>query len=124
MTRNQTIAILLLVACIFLLQACAVTPKREPMPTFEGYTDNTPVIFVHGLFGSKIRAQETGKGVWPGSIFRFARKTLIGLGVSINHKSLEPKLNPHEAYTPFYGYIPRSSPRVWNLLEKHGGYQR
>ena len=124
MTRNQTIAILLLVACIFLLQACAVAPKREPMPTFEGYTDNTPIIFVHGLFGSRIRAQETGKGVWPGSIFRFARKTFIGLGVPINVDTLEPRLNPYEAYTPFYGYIPRSSPRVWKLLKKHGGYQR
>lgn len=121
MTRHQ---LLLLVACIFLLSACAVAPKREPVPTFEGYTDNTPVIFVHGLFGARIRAQETGKGVWPGPIYRFLRKTFIGLGVNINAKTLEPKLNPYQAYSPFYGYRPKSSNRTWKLLEKHGGYQR
>lgn len=124
MTRHQLIAILLPVAVSFFLSACAVSPKREPMPAFEGYTDNTPVIFVHGLFGAKIRAQETGKGVWPGSIFGFMRKTFIGLGVPISVDTLEPRLNPYEAYTPFYGYRPKTKARIWKMLEKHAGYQR
>ena len=124
MMRHQLIAILLLVACIFLLSACAGAPKRGAMSTFESYTDNTPVIFVHGLFGSRIREQATGKDIWPGSVFRFLRNTLFATGMHPSAESLEPKLNPYEAYTPFYGYRPRISSRVWKLLEKHAGYQR
>ncbi|MFZ6744066.1 lipase/acyltransferase domain-containing protein [Undibacterium sp. JH2W] len=53
-----------------LLLSCASAPRPDLSRLYrlgDQAVDNTPVILIPGLFGSKLRSRSTGKEVWPGS---------------------------------------------------------
>jgi pimeloyl-ACP methyl ester carboxylesterase len=61
-------------------------------------TDQPPVVFIHGLLGSKLRDKQSQVEVWPGSTFN----VLFG-----NHDHFAPKIDPEtlevkpDEYEPF-----------------------
>lgn len=88
-------------------------------------TDNTPVILIPGLFGSKLRDKQTGKEVWPGSAtdvvfsdyqqlaLKFDRETLQVLPDNLEAYDVADRVLGQDIYGP-----------IISTLEKSGGYQR
>jgi pimeloyl-ACP methyl ester carboxylesterase len=83
----------------------------------------TPVILVHGVFGSRLRDSHTGKEVWPGGITSLLFNSYDDLALPIDARTLQPAPSNLEAYAitdraagrDFHGAILRT-------LETSGGY--
>lgn len=117
----------LILALAVLLAGCAtVKPDLERLyaATREG-ADQTPVIVIPGLLGSKMRHRDTGEEVWPGGLFKVLFSDYQKLALPIDPETLEPVddgLEPFEITDKaigrdFYGAILRT-------LEGPGGYVR
>ena len=86
--------------------------------------DQPPVIFIHGVLGSKLTDKTTGKELWPGGVGRLFFHDYADIAYDINPNTLEPL--PHHAFASaisdgaagkdFYGKIVRT-------LSENGGYQ-
>lgn len=116
-----------LFALVGLVGGCAqpVKPDLERL-----YADSRekagqpPVVFIPGLMGTKLRDPESGREVWPGSLFSAFFRDFSDLALDIDPQTLLPapsRLEPHAitdrvAGTDFYGSILRS-------LETAGGYR-
>jgi pimeloyl-ACP methyl ester carboxylesterase len=87
-------------------------------------TDQPPVIFVHGVLGSKLRDKETGMEGWFSSPYKLLFDEFRHLAFDIDPNTLSPKENIYEAYElagdiigkDFYGNI------IKTLIE-YGGYK-
>jgi pimeloyl-ACP methyl ester carboxylesterase len=87
-------------------------------------TDQPPVIFVHGVLGSKLRDKETGMEGWFSSPWKLLFDEYRHLALDIDPATLTPKENIYEAYElagdiigkDFYGNI------IKTLIE-YGGYK-
>ena len=87
--------------------------------------DQPPVIFVHGVLGSKLRDKETGMEGWFSSPWRLLFDEFRHLVLEINPDSLEVEPGRFEAYElagdiigkDFYGNIIKT-------LVQYGGYQQ
>ena len=85
--------------------------------------DQPPVIFIHGVLGSKLRDTDTNQDLWPGPASRLFFHDYADIAVDIDSKTLEPMANTVEAYEisdsavgkDFYGKIVRT-------LGDTGGY--
>jgi len=94
-----------------------VTPLSKPVLW------KTPIILVHGVFGSRLRDRRTGKEVWPGGITLLLFNSYDDLALPIDAKTLQPAPSNLEAYAitdraagrDFYGAVIRT-------LETSGGY--
>ena len=79
-------------------------------------TDQPPVIFIHGVMGSKLRDIETGDDLWLGPIQRILFNDYSDLAYEIDPETLEPLPSKVQPYAiadntvgkDFYGKIVRT----------------
>jgi len=86
--------------------------------------DQPPVIFIHGVLGSKLNNVDTQQELWPGGFKRLLLNDYADIAYAINPKTLNPL--PSKAYASaisdgavgkdFYGKIVRT-------LSETGGYK-
>lgn len=87
-------------------------------------TDQPPVIFIHGVLGSKLRDKETGKEAWFSSPAKLLFDEFRHLALDIDPETLEVKEDKLESFElagdiigkDFYGNIIKT-------LGEYGGYQ-
>jgi pimeloyl-ACP methyl ester carboxylesterase len=113
------VAVLLLGGC-----SAPLRPDLARLYRVADVTDNTPVVIIPGLFGSKLRDRATGTEVWPGS----ARDVLLGdyqqLALAFDSSTFEVKPDSLEPFDiaetvlgqDFYGPI-------IDTLRRFGGYR-
>lgn len=78
--------------------------------------DQPPVVFIHGVMGSKLRNSKTGEEVWPGSLERILFSNYSDVALKINPDTLKPVPSDIEAFEicdtavgqDFYGKIVRT----------------
>ncbi len=96
---------------------------RLYMETME-IADQPPVVFIHGVLGSKLRDVNEGNDLWLGSIGRILLSDYSEIAYDIDPETLEPLPSIAEAYAisdkavgkDFYGEIVKT-------LGETGGYQ-
>ena len=96
---------------------------RLYMETME-ITDQPPVVFIHGVLGSKLRDANDGKDIWLGSLDRILFSDYAEIAYDIDPETLEPLPSSAEAYAisdsavgkDFYG-------KIVDTLGNTGGYQ-
>ena len=96
---------------------------RLYMETME-ITDQPPVVFIHGVLGSKLRDVNDGKDLWLGSLDRILFSDYAEIAYDIDPETLEPLPSNAEAYAisdsavgkDFYG-------KIVDTLGDTGGYQ-
>lgn len=79
-------------------------------------TDQPPVVFIHGVMGSKLRNSKTGEELWPGPYNRILLSDYSDLALKIDPLTLDPAPDDVEAYAineaaigqDFYGKIIRT----------------
>jgi len=87
-------------------------------------TDQPPVIFIHGVLGSKFRNKETGVEGWFSSPWNILFDEFRHLAFEIDPETSAPKENIYEAYElagdiigkDFYGNIIKT-------MTENGGYR-
>ena len=87
-------------------------------------TDQPPVIFIHGVLGSRLKDTETKQDIWPGAINRLLSHDYSDAAYEIDPETLEPKPNkaiPYEIFDgaagkDFYG-------KIVHTLSEIGGYR-
>ena len=97
--------------------------QRLYMETME-ITDQPPVVFIHGVLGSKLRDIKEGDDLWLGSIDRILFSDYAEVAYDIDPETLEPLPSVAEAYAisdsavgkDFYG-------KIVETLGDTGGYQ-
>lgn len=85
--------------------------------------DQPPVILVPGILGSRLRDRQSGREVWPGSLFDKLFGDFTALALDIDPATLEPRASALEAFAltdqalgrDFYG-------RIVETLTRAGGY--
>ena len=85
-------------------------------------TDQPPVVFVHGVMGSKLRNKLTGEELWPGSLKRVLFSNYADTALEIDVDTLQPRPSNLEAYEicdnavgkDFYGKIIHTLDEVGN----------
>jgi len=78
--------------------------------------DQPPVVFIHGVMGSKLRDKTTGKEIWIGSLWRVLTSDYSDLALEVDPQTLEPMPDNIEAFEvadaavgkDFYGKIVRT----------------
>ncbi len=116
----------LFIICIVLI-SCSNEPKPDLKRLFSQSSmvdDQPPVIFLHGVLGSRLRDKETKKEVWFGSLSKLLFGDYEQLALDIDPMTLEVIESPYEEYAladelvgkDFYGNIIKT-------LEDYGGYQ-
>jgi pimeloyl-ACP methyl ester carboxylesterase len=78
--------------------------------------DQPPVIFIHGVMGSKLRDKTSGEEIWIGSLWRVLTSDYSDLALEIDPQTLEPVPDNIEAFEvadaavgqDFYGKIVRT----------------
>jgi len=96
---------------------------RLYMETME-ITDQPPVVFIHGVLGSKLRDIKEGDDLWLGSVDRILFSDYAEVAYDIDPETLEPLPSIAEAYAisdsavgkDFYG-------KIVETLGDTGGYQ-
>ena len=86
--------------------------------------DQPPVIFIHGVLGSKLKDTESQEDLWPGAVSRLLLHDYSDIAYGINPQTLAPLPNNVVAYEisdgavgkDFYGKIVRT-------LSDTGGYK-
>ncbi len=87
-------------------------------------TDQPPVIFIHGVLGSRLKNSQTKEDVWPGAISRLLSHDYSDAAYEIDPQTLEPKPDyalPNDIFDgaagkDFYG-------KIVHTLSEIGGYQ-
>src|SRR5207237_497087 len=112
-------------AGLCLLAACSMPlrPDLARLYRVSDVKDNTPVIIIPGLFGSKLRHRKTGVEVWPGSIRDVVLGEYGNLAVPFDVTTLQVQPDDLEAFDiadtvlgqDFYGPIV-------DTLRRYGGY--
>lgn len=83
-----------------------------------------PVIFIHGVLGSRLRNQDSNEDVWPGAISRLLSHDYLDIAYQIDPVTLAPvsdNVRPHAIFDgaagkDFYG-------KIVETLSTVGGYQ-
>jgi pimeloyl-ACP methyl ester carboxylesterase len=96
---------------------------RLYMETLE-LTDHPPVVFIHGVLGSKLRDVKEGNDLWLGPVNRILFSDYAEVAYDIDPETLEPLPSVAEAYAisdsavgkDFYG-------KIVNTLRDTGGYR-
>jgi pimeloyl-ACP methyl ester carboxylesterase len=87
-------------------------------------TDQPPVIFIHGVLGSRLKDINTKEDVWPGAISRLLSHDYSDIAYEIDPETLAPKMStamPSEIFDgaagkDFYG-------KIVHTLSEIGGYK-
>jgi len=86
--------------------------------------DQPPVIFIHGVLGSKLRDKATKETLWPGPVSRLLLHNYSDIAYNFNPETLEPQMSTALAYEisdgaagkDFYG-------KIVETLGDTGGYK-
>lgn len=86
--------------------------------------DQPPVVFIHGVLGSKLKDIETNEDLWPGAVSRLLLHDYSDVAYKVNPETLKPLPSKAVAYEisdgaagkDFYGKIVRT-------LSEIGGYK-
>lgn len=115
------------IVLVLLLGGCA-TISRPDLPRLyeqKQEVEQPPVVLVHGIMGSLLTDQRSGKEVWYGSVFRLATSNYQDVAYEIDPVSLEPLPSPlvptglaeQAAGRDYYG-------RILRTLEQAGRFER
>src|ERR1700693_3158676 len=87
-------------ALLLLLAACStpLQPDLGRLYRINDVTDNTPVIIIPGLFGSKLRDRNTGVEVWPGSFSDVVLGAYAHLALPFDATTLQVQPDQLEAF--------------------------
>ncbi|MGQ0442379.1 MAG: hypothetical protein ACT4OH_02875, partial [Methylophilaceae bacterium] len=66
-------------------------------------TDQPPVIFIHGVLGSRLKNTETKEDIWPGAISRLLSHDYSDAAYEIDPITLQPKPSNSVPYDSFDG---------------------
>ena len=88
-------------------------------------TDQPPVVFIHGILGGKLRADDSGRELWPGPLHRLLGSDYRDLRMAFDPVTFRSRADGISAYAvadttggrDFYGKILRT-------LSEVGGYER
>jgi pimeloyl-ACP methyl ester carboxylesterase len=87
-------------------------------------TDQPPVIFIHGVLGSRLKDSKTKEDVWPGAISRLLSHDYSDAAYEINPTTLEPKPNDAVPYDIFDGAAGQDFyGKIVHTLSDVGGYK-
>jgi len=87
-------------------------------------TDQPPVIFIHGVLGSRLKDTQTKEDVWPGAISRLLSHDYSDAAYEINPDTLEPKPSNAVPYDIFDGAAGRDFyGKIVHTLSEIGGYK-
>ncbi len=86
--------------------------------------DQPPVVFIHGVMGSKLRDKTTHEEKWIGSLGRILTSDYSDLAFDINPQTLEPEPSNLEAYEVADGAIGKDFyGKIVSTLHDVGEYQ-
>src|SRR5512134_1486367 len=122
--RGALLALLLAGA----LAACGVAPRPDLARMYRVAAvspDDTPVILIPGLFGSKLRDRATGVELWPGAWDRVIFSDYRDLALKFDPTTLEVRRDNLEAYDIAEAVLGRNfyGPIISTLVN-FGGYVR
>jgi triacylglycerol esterase/lipase EstA (alpha/beta hydrolase family) len=87
-------------------------------------TDQPPVIFIHGVLGSRLKDIETKEDVWPGAISRLLSHDYSDAAYEIDPQTLAPKPNKAIPYDIFDGAAGKDFyGKIVHTLSEIGGYK-
>lgn len=126
---NKYVLICLLMAGVFVAGIFADKKVFAPdlhrlyMESME-VTDQPPVIFIHGVLGSKLKDTQTKQDLWPGGLSRLLLHDYADIAYDINADTLEPlpghtlayEISDGAAGKDFYG-------KIIHTLSDTGGYK-
>lgn len=86
--------------------------------------DQPPVIFIHGVLGSRLKDSKTKEDVWPGAISRLFSHDYSDAAYEINPDNLEPVQSNSVPYAIFDGAAGRDFyGKIVHTLSNIGGYK-
>lgn len=87
-------------------------------------TDQPPVIFIHGVLGSRLKDIKTKEDVWPGAISRLFSHDYSDAALEIDQQTLEPKPSNSVPYDIFDGAAGQDFyGKIVHTLSEIGGYK-
>lgn len=87
-------------------------------------TDQPPVIFIHGVLGSRLKDTKTKEDVWPGAISRLLSHDYSDAAYEIDSNTLEPKPSNAVPYDIFDGAAGQDFyGKIVHTLSEIGGYK-
>lgn len=87
-------------------------------------TDQPPVIFIHGVLGSRLKDTKTKEDIWPGAISRLFSHDYSDAAYKITPDTLEPKLSNAAPYGIFDGAVGQDFyGKIVHTLSDVGGYK-
>lgn len=87
-------------------------------------TDQPPVIFIHGVLGSRLKDTKTKEDVWPGAISRLFSHDYDDAALEINPETLAPLPSNSEPYDIFDGAAGQDFyGKIVHTLSDIGGYK-
>ena len=87
-------------------------------------TDQPPVIFIHGVLGSRLKDTKTKEDIWPGAISRLFSHDYSDAAYEINSNTLEPKASNSVPYDIFDGAAGQDFyGKIVHTLSDVGGYK-
>jgi pimeloyl-ACP methyl ester carboxylesterase len=122
---NTSVMVVLLAT--FLVTGCSDESKPDLKQLFTHsrlVTDQPPVVFIHGMLGSKLRDKQSREEVWPGSAFNILFGNHDHFSPEFDPETLEVKADHYEPFAlceqtvgqDFYGNIMKT-------LSEYGGYE-
>lgn len=107
---------------------CSPIPERPPLKElYQNYDgDNQPpLVLIPGAFGSRLRDVRSGRELWPGSDAKLLLSNYMGLEVSIDEETLNPRVDQVESYRLFEEGLGRDFyGQILKTLEQAGGYKQ
>jgi len=86
--------------------------------------DQPPVIFIHGVLGSRLKDTKTNEDVWPGAISKLFSHDYSDAAYEIGPVTLAPKPSNAAPYDIFDGAVGKDFyGKIVNTLSEIGGYK-
>ena len=83
-----------LLLCIGFFAGCSTDVSKPDLSRLyadsKSYTQQSPVILIHGLLGSRLIDDSSGEEVWMGTLWKLATSSYSELALAINPETLEP----------------------------------
>ena len=122
---RHRLAQMLAYAALVAMSACSTaTPDLARLYRDSAQHDTPPLIVVPGMLGSRLRSRDSGREIWPGSVFHALMGDRSRLALDIDPYTLEPiddNVDAHALFdgllgVDFYGQLQKT-------LEQAGGYR-
>jgi len=87
-------------------------------------SEETPLILIHGILGSKLRYKKSKLEIWPGNVSKLVFSKYKDLAYEINNELIEPLQNEQEAHSIMDSISGFSIyQEIIDTLVQYGGYQ-